>query len=135
MCFFRVIETIRNRVKIINRIWFRVILLQINRLCSNRDHSRCFFKLCLFKTCHFRICSSHFWAMKSRVRFLLNVFIVTKRIIYIKENASSSMKILKLKKFICRKKEFISIFIILMLFTFKWFFTKVNDNTLKTQKS
>jgi hypothetical protein len=135
VCFFRVIETIRNRVKIINRIWFRVILLQINRLCSNRDHSRCFFKLCLFKTCHFRICSSHFWAMKSRVRFLLNVFIVTKRIIYIKENASSSMKILKLKKFICRKKEFISIFIILMLFTFKWFFTKVNDNTLKTQKS
>jgi hypothetical protein len=124
------IETIRNRVKIINRIWFRVIFLQINRSCQTRNHSRC-----LFKTCRSRICFSHFWTMKSFARFSLNVFIVTKKIIYTKENASSSMRILELKKFICRKKEFISTFIILKFFTFEWFFTKVSDNALKTQKN
>jgi hypothetical protein len=135
MCFFQMIETIRNRVKIINRIWFRVILLQINRSCSIWDHSRCFFRICLFKTCYFRICFLRFWTIKFHVRFRLNVFIVTKKIIYTKENALNSMKILKQKEFICKKKELISIFIILKFFTFEWFFTKVSDNALKTRRS
>jgi hypothetical protein len=69
------------------------------------------------------------------VRLSLNVFIVTRKIIYTRKNASSSMKILKLKEFTCKKKEFISIFIILKFFTFEWFSTKVSDNALKTQRS
>jgi hypothetical protein len=124
VCLFQMIETIRNRVKIINRIWFRVIFLQINRSCSTWDHSWCFFRICFFKTCCFRICFSRFWAMKSRVRLWLNVFIVIRKIIYTKKNALSSMKILKRKEFICKKEKFISIFIILKFFTFKWFFYK-----------
>ncbi len=105
MYFFRVIKTIRNRVKIINRIWIRVIFLQSNCLYLTRNHSRCFFRICFLKTCRFRIYSFHFWTIKSRVRFLLNVFIVTRKIIYTRKNASSSMKILELKKFICKKKR------------------------------
>ncbi len=103
--FFRVIETILNRIKIINRICLRVILLQISRLCSTQSHSQCFFKICLFRTCCFRICSSHFSAMKSRDHLRLNVFIVTRKIICTKENASSSMRILKLKKIHLQKKR------------------------------
>jgi hypothetical protein len=130
VCLFQVIETIRDRVRIINRIWFRAILLQISRSCSTRDHSRC-----LFRTCRFRICLSHLWTMKSFVRLSLNVFTVTRKIIYTRENASSSMRILELKEFICRKEKFISIFIILKFFTFEWSFTKISDNALKTQKN
>jgi hypothetical protein len=135
VCFFQMIETIRYRVKIINRIWFRDILFRINRSCSTRDHSRCLFRIYLFRSCCFWICSLRFWTMKSRVCFRLNVFIVMRKIIYTKENASSSMRILKQKKFICRKKEFISIFIILKSFTFEWFFTKVSDNALRMQRN
>ncbi len=43
--------------------------------------------------------------MKSLVRLSLNVFTVTRKIIYTRESASSSMKILKLKKFICKKRR------------------------------
>jgi hypothetical protein len=132
-CFFRMNETILSRVKIINRICFRVILFQINRSCSARDHSRCFFRICFFKICRFRLC--HFWTMKLRVRFLLNVFFVTKRIICTKKNVLSSTRIWELKEFICKKEKFISIFIILMFFTFEWFFTKVNDKMSRMQKS
>jgi hypothetical protein len=64
------------------------------------------------------------WVIKSRVRFRLNAFTVTRKIIYTRKNASNSMKILKQKKFICRKEEFISIFIILKSFTFEWFLQK-----------
>jgi hypothetical protein len=134
-CFFRVIEAILNRVKIINCICLHVILLQINRSCSARNHSRCFFKICFLRTCWFRIYLSHFLAMKSRARLLLNVFIATKRIICSKKNVLSSTRILKQKKFICKKEEFISISIISMFFTFEWSSTKVSDNALKTQRS
>jgi hypothetical protein len=135
VCFFQMIETIRDRIKIINRIWSRDILLQINRSCSTRNHSRCFFRICLLRTCCLRICFLRSWAMKSRVRLRLNVFIVTRKIIYTKKNASSSMKILKQKEFICKKEKFISISIILKSFTFEWFFTKVSDNALRMQRS
>ncbi len=135
MFLSRVIETMLNRVKIINYICFRVIFLQINNSCFVQNYFQCFFKICFFKTCWSRICFSHFSIMKSRVRFLLNVFIVTKKIICIKENASNSIKILKLKEFIYRNEEFISIFIILMFFIFEWYFTKVKNNALKTQKN
>jgi hypothetical protein len=130
-----VIETILNRVKIINCICLRVILLQINRSCSVQNHSQCFFRICLFKTCCSRICSSHFSAMKSRDHLRLNVFTVTKKIICTRKNALNSMRILKLKEFIYKKEEFISIFIILMLFTFEWSRTKVNDNAWKMRRS
>jgi hypothetical protein len=132
-CFSRVNETILNRVKIINRICLRVILFQINRSCSIRDHSRCFFRICLFKICRFRLC--YFWTMKLRVRLLLNVFIVTKRIICTKKNVLSSTRIWELRKFIYKKREFISSFIILMRLSFEWSFTKVNDNALRMLKS
>ncbi len=135
MFFSRMIETILNRVKTINRICLRAILFRINRSCSAQNHSQCLFRICLFKTCWFRICSSHFWAMKSFVRLLLNVFTATRKIICTKENASNSMKILELKKFICRKEEFISIFIILMFFTFEWFSTRVKDNASRMRRS
>jgi hypothetical protein len=135
VCFFSMIETIRNRVKIINRIWSRDILLQINRSYSTRDHSRCLFRICLLRTCCLRICFLRFWAMKSRVRLRLNVFTVMRKIIYTRENASSSMRILEQKEFTCKKKEFISISIILKLFTFEWFLTKISDNALRMQRS
>ncbi len=73
--------------------------------------------------------------MKSCVRSLINVFTAMKRIICTRKNVLNSMKILKQKEFICRKKKFISIFIILMCFTFEWFFTKINDNALRMLKN
>jgi hypothetical protein len=73
-----------------------------------------FLQICFFRICHLRLC--HFWIMKLRVRLLLNVFTATKRII-------------------CTKEKFISIFIILMSFTFEWFFTKINDNVSRMRRS
>jgi hypothetical protein len=131
--FSRVNEEIQSRVKIINRICSRVIFLRINRLCSARNHSRSLFKICFLRIYHFRLC--HFWTMKLRVRLLLNVFIAIKRIICTKKNVLNLIKIWELKKFICKKKELISTFIILISFTFEWFFTKVNDNVSRMQRS
>jgi hypothetical protein len=43
--------------------------------------------------------------MKSRDRLRFNVFIITRKIIFTKENASNSMKILELKKFHLQKRK------------------------------
>jgi hypothetical protein len=135
VCFSRAIEIILNRVNFILRRCLFVIFNQINRLCLIRDRSRCFCKICLFKTCRLRICFHRHWIMKHRVRFLINAFIVMKKIIYIKKIALNSTKILKLKEFICKKEKFISIFIISKLFTFKWFRIKINDNAWKRSRN
>ncbi len=104
-CFFRMIETILNRVKIINRICLHVILLQINRLCSTRDHSQCFFKICFLKTCWFRICSSHFLTMKSRVSsFIKCIYCYEKNHLYKKKCAKFNEN-LKTKKIHLQKKR------------------------------
>ncbi len=56
--------------------------------------------------------------MKSRIRFLINAFIV-KKIIYTKKITLNSTKILKSKKIIYKKEEFILNYIISKIFTFK----------------
>jgi hypothetical protein len=122
---YRAIEAILNRVSFILRKCSFVIFTQIRFTCSIRDHSRCLFRICL----------RHFWIMKSRAFLSTNAFIVTRKIIYTKEIASSLMRILNSKEFTCKKEEFISIFITLMSFTFEWFLTKVKNNALKTLKN
>jgi hypothetical protein len=133
--FFQANEIILNRVKFVLRRCFLVIFNQINRSCSIRDRFRCFCQICFFKTCRSRICLHRFWTMKNRIRFLINAFIVMKRIIYTRKIALRSMKILKSKKFICKKEKFILIFITSKLFTFKWFRIKINDNAWRTSRS
>jgi hypothetical protein len=133
--FCRTIEAILNRINFILRRCSFAILNQIRRICSIRNRSRCLCKICLLRTCRSQICLHRLWTMKQRVRFLINAFTAMKRIIYTREIALNSTRILKLKEFTCKKKEFISTFIISKLFTFEWFRIKISDNAWRTSRS